>query len=239
MYYVVASPQELHFKQLFKILDLMGYTWSKNCHHIGFGVVNGMSTRKGSVVFLEDILDEAKRVMHDVMKQNEEKYKQVENPELVSDIIGLSAVIVQDMGARRHKDYNFVWERMTSFEGDTGPYLQFAHSRLCSIERKFGAEKLTGEEKLDLITEERGFNLAQGLARFPEVMHAAFIAQEPCIIVQYALQVCHLVSSALEEMWVMNAEKDVAAARLLMYHCARVVVGNCIKLIGLTPLERM
>jgi len=120
MYYVVAMQQELHFKQLFKTLELAGYDWAERCHHISFGLVKGMSTRRGDVVFLEEILNEAKRVMHEVMKQNEEKYKQVEDPDKVADIVGKSAVVIQDMSARRIKDYDFNWSRMTSSEGDTG-----------------------------------------------------------------------------------------------------------------------
>ena len=107
MFYVVAAQQELHFQQLFKMLELMGHDWSKRCEHISFGMVLGMSTRKGNVVFLEDILMEAKQVMHEVMKKNESKYEQIEDPEAVADIIGMSAVIVQDMSARRIK----VWPR--------------------------------------------------------------------------------------------------------------------------------
>ena len=91
MYYVVASQQDLHFKQLFKILDCMRLgDWTANCHHINFGMVQGMSTRKGTVVFLEDMLDESQIKMHDVMQANEAKYNQVENPQQTSDILGNS-----------------------------------------------------------------------------------------------------------------------------------------------------
>lgn len=117
MIYTVAAAQNLHFQQLFKILDLSGFEWSKKCQHINFGMVNGMSTRRGTVVFLEDILDEAKTVMHEVMQKNERVYSQIEKPLETADIIGTSAVIIQDFGARRIKDYEFNWDRMTSFQG--------------------------------------------------------------------------------------------------------------------------
>lgn len=137
MFYVVAAQQELHFRQLFAVLDRMGHgDLAKKCQHVSFGMVQGMSTRKGTVVFLEDILQEAANVMHEVMQRNPEKYAQIEDPAKVADIVGMSAVTAQDMGARRIKDYTFDWARMTNFEGDTGPYLQFAHARICSIERK-------------------------------------------------------------------------------------------------------
>lgn len=125
MFYVVGSQQEHHFKQLFKILDLMGKEWSSKCHHINFGLIKSkdgnMSTRKGSVVFLEDILNQVQEEMHAVMKKNEVKYSQIEDPDYVADIVGMSSIIIQDMTARRHKDYEFDWNRMLSFEGDTGP----------------------------------------------------------------------------------------------------------------------
>ncbi len=88
MYYIVAAQQDLHFKQLFKVLELAEFDWSKKCSHINFGMVKGMSTRKGTVVFLEDILNEAKSIMHTVMQRNETKYEQIVDPEHVADTIG-------------------------------------------------------------------------------------------------------------------------------------------------------
>lgn len=136
--YVIAAPQEHHMRQLKAIMKRMGYSWSEQIVHVSFGMVLGMSTRKGNVVFLEDILDDAREVMHNVMASNPDKYAQIENPMRVADILAVSAIVVQDMSARRIKDYEFKIERITRFEGDTGPYLQYAHARLCSIERKSG-----------------------------------------------------------------------------------------------------
>lgn len=102
MIYVVASQQDLHLAQLFKIMEAMGRKdISEKCQHINFGMVKGMSTRKGTAKFLDDILEEVGNKMHEVMRVNEAKYKQVENPEKVSDILGISAVMVQDMKGKR------------------------------------------------------------------------------------------------------------------------------------------
>lgn len=103
MIYVVASQQDLHLQQLFKILELMGFEWAKRCLHVNFGMVLGMSTRAGTVVFLDDILKDAKDAMHSVMKQNEGKYKQVENPEEVASVVGRTGVMVQDMSGKRYE----------------------------------------------------------------------------------------------------------------------------------------
>lgn len=102
MIYVVASQQDLHLKQLFKIIELMGYKeLSEKCQHINFGLVLGMSTRKGTVKFLDDILRDVGDKMHEVMQKNQSKYEQVENPLATADILGISAVMVQDMCGKR------------------------------------------------------------------------------------------------------------------------------------------
>jgi arginyl-tRNA synthetase len=111
--------------KLFKVCELMGYEWANRMQHINFGMVQGMSTRKGTAVFLDQILNESKDVMHEQMKKNEAKYKAVEDPEMTSDKLGITAVKIQDMSAKRVGNYKFEWSRMTSFEGDTGVYCGF------------------------------------------------------------------------------------------------------------------
>lgn len=101
MIYVVASQQDLHLQQLFKILELLKFDWADRVQHVNFGMVLGMSSRKGTVVFLDDILADARDKMHEVMKKNEDKYNQVEDPETVADIVGRTGVIIQDMSGKR------------------------------------------------------------------------------------------------------------------------------------------
>lgn len=101
MIYVVSSQQDLHLAQFFKILQLMEFPWAKDLLHINYGLVQGMSTRRGTVVFLDQIIKEAASVMYDQMKSNEEKFAAVENPEMVSQEIGITGVKVQDMAAKR------------------------------------------------------------------------------------------------------------------------------------------
>ncbi|KAI8053954.1 arginyl-tRNA synthetase [Syncephalis plumigaleata] len=232
-YYIVASQQDLHLKQLFKTLELMELPWAKNCHHINFGLVSGMSTRKGTAVFLNDILDDTRESMHAVMKQNEERYAKIQNPEEIADTIGVSAIIVQDMSAKRIKNYAFDWQRMFSFEGDTGPYLQYAHVRLCSIERN-ASVKVNPDADITLLTEKPAIDLIEQIARFPDVVITARKGFEPCAIV-----LSHAVSSALEALWVVGQEEPIAEARLLLYWAARQTLNNALRLIGLKPLEHM
>ncbi|ORZ29794.1 arginyl-tRNA synthetase [Catenaria anguillulae PL171] len=243
MHYVVGAQQDMHFRQLFKVLNLMGYEWAPKCNHINFGMVNGMSTRKGTAVFLEDMLNQTQEVMLEVMKKNEHKFAQIPNPDEVADLVGLSAIVVQDMSARRVKDYDFAWDRMFSFEGDTGPYLQYAHARLCSIERKAEMEMpLKSLEGVDfsLLNEPTVKPLVHMLAQFPDlVRQLPANGFEPCNVVTYLFKLCHAVSSALDTLYVVGREENVKKARMLLYWSTRVVLGNGLKLIGLRPLERM
>lgn len=101
MIYVVASQQDLHLAQLFKVMELMEFPWAKTISHVNYGMVQGMSTRKGTVVFLDQIIREAAQVMHDQMQKNEDKYNAVEDPETVSREIGITGVKIQDMAAKR------------------------------------------------------------------------------------------------------------------------------------------
>ncbi|KAJ2960849.1 hypothetical protein NQZ79_g3825 [Umbelopsis isabellina] len=238
MIYVVASQQDLHLKQLFKVMELMKFPWADRLQHINFGMVTGMSTRKGTVVFLDQILNETKEKMHDVMRKNEHKYAQIEHPEQVADEIGMSAVKVQDNAARRIKNYEFDWERMFSFEGDTGPYLQYAHARLCSIERKSGAA-INPKADISLLVEPTAQDLIKTLGQYPDLVKSLPNGAEPCNVVTYAFKLSHDVSSAFESLWVMGAEEHLAEARMLLYWSARITLGNALRLLGLKPLERM
>jgi arginyl-tRNA synthetase len=239
--YVVASQQDLHLQQLFKIMELSGRPWAKNMVHINFGMVLGMSTRKGKVEFLEDVLNDAKNTMHEVMKDNPAKYAEIADPEATSDNLAISAIVVQDMAAKRVKDYKWELERVTKFEGDTGPYLQYAHSRLRSIERK--ASDVVGSDlskaDLTLLTEKEAVSLALLIARYPDVVQEARITTEPCTVINYLMLLSRSISTALDRLWVMNQEADLALARVTLYTAARITLGNGLRLIGLKPLDRM
>ncbi|KAI8989517.1 hypothetical protein BDB01DRAFT_848684 [Pilobolus umbonatus] len=238
MIYVIASQQDLHVKQLFKTLELMKFEWANRLEHINFGLVLGMSTRKGTVVFLEDILEEAKETMHEVMRKNEKKYAEIEDPDQVADEIGISAVKIQDNSARRIKNYDFDMNRMCSFEGDTGPYIQYAHARLASVERKSGLE-INHNADLSLLTEPQAIDVIRTIAQYPDLIKSLVNGYEPCNVVTYAFKLSHDISGCFENLWVRGAEPAVAEARLLMYWAARTTLGNAMRMLGLRPLERM
>ena len=239
MYYVVAASQSLHFQQMFKILELLGYEWAKRCVHLPFGMVKGISTRNGTAVFLDDILDEAASHMLEQMSSNKEKMEEIADTKKVADIIGVSAVVVQDFNAKRIKDYDFKWDRMTSFEGHTGPYLQYAHARLCSIIRKNSDVKINESADLSLLSEPEAVELTKQIARFPEVLQICLDQLEPVPLVMYLYDLAYAVSMAHKTLWVKGQEKPIAEARVLLFSLARSVMAEGLHLIGLTPLERM
>ncbi|KAF2646295.1 arginyl-tRNA synthetase [Massarina eburnea CBS 473.64] len=247
MIYVVASQQDLHLAQLFKIEEIMGWDdISKKCQHINFGMVLGMSTRKGTAKFLDDILAEVGEKMHDVMKSNETKYAQVDEPEKTADTLGISAVMVQDMKGKRINNYTFDMDRMCSFEGDTGPYLQYAHARLCSITRKVVAATpdvadvdLTTAADLTLLKEAQAVNLVRELASWPDILLNTVKTQEPTTVLTYLFKMAHALSSSYDHLQVVGSEREIMIARLALYTAARQVLNNGMRLLGLNPVERM
>ncbi|KAK4053001.1 arginyl-tRNA synthetase [Microbotryomycetes sp. JL221] len=246
MIYVVASQQDLHLAQFFKVLNLMGLEWSKNLQHINFGMVLGMSTRKGTAVFLEQILNESKDVMHEQMRKNESKYNQIDDPEVTSDKLGVTAVKVQDLAGKRINNYKFEWSRMTSFEGDTGPYLQYAHVRLSSVERKNAPEitlpppeQRTTQIDTSVLTEPKAREIIMLLATYPDVVKTAFKGSEPSTIVTWCFRLCHAISSAWESLLVRGQEPKIALARLWLYVTAKDVLATSMRLLTLEPLEKM
>ncbi|KAI1204192.1 arginyl-tRNA synthetase [Annulohypoxylon truncatum] len=241
MIYVVASQQDLHLQQLFKIIDLLGYKdIAARCQHINFGLVQGMSTRKGTVKFLDDILRDCADHMHEVMRKNDAKYSQVEDPEGTADTLGISSVMTQDMSGKRGNNYTFDLAVMTSFEGDTGPYLQYAHTRLSSIRRR---ANVTDEElakaDLTLLTEPHAVNVVRLLAQWPDVAQNTLRTLEPTTVVTYLFRLTHVISSSYDQLQVVGSEPALKAARMALYDAAQIVVGNCMRLLGLSPLQRM
>jgi len=155
----------------------------------------------------------------------------------------MTAVKIQDTQGKRINSYDFDLGRMTSFEGDTGPYLQYAHARLCSVERKVAPTVVLRPSvaaiNTSLLIEPYARQIVFLLATYPDVVRAAFKVYEPSTIVTYCFQLCHVVSSAYETIVVKGQSEELAQARLLLYNSARVVLANAMRLLTLIPLERM
>ncbi|KAK4166816.1 arginine--tRNA ligase, cytoplasmic [Cladorrhinum sp. PSN259] len=241
MIYVVASAQDLHLKQLFKIIELLGHKEiADKCQHINFGLVLGMSTRKGTVKFLDDILRDVADKMHETMRKNETKYNQVENPEATADVLGISSVMIQDMTGKRINNYTFNMDQMTSFEGDTGPYLQYAHARIASIKRKadIPAEEIDTAD-LSLLTESHAINIVRLLVQWPDVIGNTLRTLEPVTVLAYLFKMTHALSSSYDHLKIVGSERELMKARLALYDAAHIVLGNGMRLLGLSPVDRM
>ncbi|KAJ3966564.1 arginyl-tRNA synthetase [Lentinula raphanica] len=244
MIYVIGDQQDLHVSQFFKTLALMDEPFTDKLEHVNFGKIHGMSTRKGQVKFLSDILEASKEAMLEQMKKNEEKMKDVTDPEYTSDEVGMTCVKIQDMSAKRVHAYTFDLQRMTSFEGDTGAYLQYAHVRLCSVERKVALDGINPRDDPELIdttllTEPKVRELVFALASYPDVVKVAMKNYEPSTVVSYCFKISHLVSSAWETLIVRGQETELAQARLYVFRCTRFVLASAMRLLSLTPLTRM
>eukprot|EP01126_Amoeba_proteus_P017479 TRINITY_DN1843_c0_g1_i6.p1 TRINITY_DN1843_c0_g1~~TRINITY_DN1843_c0_g1_i6.p1 ORF type:complete len:359 (-),score=84.69 TRINITY_DN1843_c0_g1_i6:194-1270(-) len=249
MIYVVASQQNLHFQQLFKMLELMGYEWASQCVHVNYGMVSlpggAMSTRKGNLLLLDDVVTAAQESMYTKMledkkgKLSEIRDDRGEDPRGVANLIGLSSCVVQDLSAKRIKDYVFVMDRATSHTGFTGPYLQYTHARLCSMKDHNSDIRLHDDVDFSYLTDDVSYPVTQQLALFPRTLEAYEKSLEPCTLVSYLFDLASAVNAANKVLWVKNQETPVAEARLMMYDCARTVLQSGLSLLGLVPLERM
>ncbi|XP_013875444.1 putative arginine--tRNA ligase, mitochondrial [Austrofundulus limnaeus] len=237
MIYVTDKSQENHFNQLFQILRATGRSWAQSCRHVPFGLVQGMKTRSGDVVFLEDVLDEARTRMLHNMKQSSNT-KELENPEDTAEKVGISALIVQDFKGPLQSDYKFDWDRMLQAQGDTGVFLQYTHARLCSLlQVNEGVEVSTFNA--DLLRENTSVLILQHLLRYDELLYQSANDLQPTHLVNFLLKLCHLISSAHRELPVKGSPQDVAQARLRLFSGARAVLARGMKILGLKPVHKM
>jgi arginyl-tRNA synthetase len=200
-----------------------------------------MSTRRGTVKFLDDVLDDLSAFMHEVMRDHPSKYSQIEDPERAAEVLGVSALMVQDMSAKRSISYTFNMDRMTSLEGDTGPYLQYAHARLCSLTRNAGYSREEIESaNLGVLTEPHAVMLVRLMARFPDTVNLALKTLEASTILTYLFKLTRQASSSYTVLKVIGASegRDVSLARAALYEAARQVICNGMTLLGMTPLDR-
>ncbi len=239
MVYVVGSEQKLHFTQFFKVLELMGHDWANRCVHVDFGLMKfkdgKMSTRKGKVVLLEDLLIEA---VERIRKIIEEKNPSLENKETVARDVGIGAVIFADLCTKRNKDVVFDWDEVLNFEGETGPYIQYTHARLCSILRKYGMPA-TPDIKFELLKEEETFILIKNLGQFPSVIVKSAEFHEPSLICNYLIDVCGSLNRFYNAHRVLSDDEELTKARILLVDATRQVIKNGLHVLGMQAPERM
>ncbi|MBU5673928.1 arginine--tRNA ligase [Paenibacillus brevis] len=243
--YVTDYSQSLHFRQWFKVVELMGYPWADQLVHVPFGRVSlegtGFSTRKGNIVKLEDLLRQTIAKVHEII---EEKNPSLECKDEVARQVGVGAVIFNDLSANRIKDIVFNWEQALSFEGETGPYVQYTYARICSLLRKGRkvSEVFSGSSNLieELhLPEPEEYALVKQLSLFPQSVESAAAKMEPSIISRYLVDTAQAFNRFYHHCPVMDAERKLRDSRLLLTEGVRITLYNGLKLIGLQAPERM
>lgn len=237
MLYEVGTEQKLHFKQIFKILELLGYSWANNCNHVGHGLYLGedgkkLATRKGKTVSMSGILEEtASLAREEILKREGKKPKDLDKRALS---IALAAIKYGDLKNFRENDIIFDLERFISFEGDTGPYLVYSYVRAKSIlgKKKFNKSKLKIKELSD---SEKSLILK--MSEFPEVVKSAFDAFAPNLIANYAFQLSQLFNEFYQKNQVIGSDSE--EQRLAIVQSFSTVLKSCLDLLNIPTLERM
>ena len=242
--YVVASQQNLHFKQWKKVLELMGYEWQKDCIHIPFGLVSledgTMSTREGRVVFLEDVLNNAIEKTKEIMI---EKNPNAEGIDEIAKEVGIGAVIFQELSNNRIKDYVFSWEKVLNFDGETGPYVQYTHARASSVMRNAKAEELAkieaGEFDASYLTSDSAYSLIKLLYRVPEVIQTSADKYEPSVLTRHLVDIAQAFNKFYHDEHILTDNEDERLAKIALVKTTKAVIANCLGILGIKAPERM
>ena len=237
--YVVGTPQALHFKQVFKVLELAGHEWANDCVHVGFGLVKfadrKLSTRKGEVVLLDDLIRESVEKTLEVIN---EKNPELENKEEVAKKIGVGAVIFTYLKNSREKDIVFDWKEILSFDGETGPYVQYAYARAKSILRR--AEGISKEVDYSKLASKEEIELVKTLDNFKNQILLALDKLEPSIVTRYTIEVAKAFNKFYNAHSILNLEDEVLkATRLKLVEASAQVIKNGLDLLGIDVVEKM
>ncbi|WP_071132895.1 arginine--tRNA ligase [Alterileibacterium massiliense] len=242
--YVVASQQNLHFKQWKKVLELMGYEWQKDCIHVPFGLVmledGAMSTREGRVVFLEDVLNQAISKTKEII---DEKNPDAPNVEEISKQVGVGAVVFNELSNNRIKDYTFSWDHVLNFEGETGPYVQYTYARASSVIRNASEDDMDKVKNCNIeckyINSDSAKNLIKLIYRIPEVIIDSAYKDEPSILTRHTIDVAQAFNKFYHDEHILVDDEYERCAKLALVETSRIAIANCLKLIGIEAPERM
>ena len=243
--YVVARDQAFHFTQLFRVLKAMGKPWADRCLHVAFGRIAGMSTRKGEVVLLTDVLDEARDRALEKVRENQAAGRiHTTDVETLAEAVGLGAVLFGDLKNRRNSDYTFDWDEVLSFEGHTGPYLQYAHARACSLLSRGGGVPAAVDTSALTLPEEEA--LVRTIALLPRAVRGALEAYEPSFVASHLLEIAaafsrwYTLGNQDRSKRVLNEDDaGTRAARLALADAVRIALRVGLSLLGIPTPENM
>ncbi len=235
--YVVGQEQTLHFKQLKLALKKMECGWAADMEHIPFGFIlkdgKKMSTRKGKVVLLDQVL---KEVIELAEKNIEDRNPALMNKAETAQMVGVGAVIFHDLKTERQNNVEFSLEDMLRFEGATGPYVQYTHARACSILRKSG---IAPDSLAPVgLNDNHSWEVIKDLMLFPEVILKSFHQNEPSVIAKYAIELAQDFNKYYSHVKVLEEDKEIDG-RLAMVYSVTVVLKESLRLLGMQAPDEM
>lgn len=239
MLYVVGNEQAQHFVELKTVLKKMGYDWADRIHHVPFGLItqNGkkLSTRKGNVVFLDQVLGDAVDLAR---KQIDQKNPKLANKDQVAHDVGVGAVIFHDLKNDRIENFDFDLDEVVRFEGDTGPYVQYTNARAQSVLRK--AAKMGQEPNLsnNSLNDDWSFSVAKALADFPRIIARSSDKFEPSIIAKYALDVAKKFNKYYANVKILTEDEQINS-RLALVEATSIVLTEALRLLGVNAPKEM
>lgn len=239
MLYVVGNEQAQHFVELKTVLKKMGYDWADEIHHVPFGLITQggkkLSTRKGNVVFLDQVLKDAVSL---AKKQIQEKNPDLANQDQVAHDVGVGAVVFHDLKNDRLDNFDFNLEEVVRFEGDTGPYVQYTNARAQSVLRKAAA---MGEKPSDTdlaLDDDWAFAVAKDLADFPRIVARASEKFEPSVIAKYSLDLAKKFNKYYANVKILT-KNDKIGARLALVQATSIVLTESLRLLGVNAPKEM
>ncbi|MEZ5359197.1 MAG: arginine--tRNA ligase [Candidatus Zixiibacteriota bacterium] len=245
--YVVGASQAEHFKQVFKVIELLGESYANDLVHVPFGWIRfndqALSTREGNVILLDDVIGTAVNRVTAIIK---EKNPNLPNLDKTALQVALGAIIFTDLSVSKHKDVNFVWEEVLNFEGATGPYLQYTHARLSALKRKFGQE-ISGDVDFALYDSPEEKALILQVYKFNHTIEAAAEKYEPNIMAVYLLELAAVFNRFYQRKdadgklvkIIDEAHPKETKARMLLVEAVRTVMCEGLRLMGIEAPEEM
>ncbi len=244
--YVVGMAQQDHFKQVFTVIEKLGEEWSDDLVFVGFGWIRfgdeAMSTRKGNIILLDDVISTAQEKARAIIL---EKNPDLEDIDRISRMIALGAIVFADLGVKRHKDVNFRWEEVLTFEGETGPYLQYTHARLCALLRRYGRDVSVSVD-FALFASDVEKDMLLHLYRFGEIVELAADRYEPSFIADYLIELAAIFNRFYQRkdeegklIKIISDNEAETAARMLLVSAVRTVLHEGLFLLGIEAPEEM